>query len=374
MSPRFRSLLVTVALALLPVSQPAAGEPPVPAKTAAAGRPDARLIAGLIRQLGSPQFAAREAAAKQLEDIGDPALAALREAARGGDDPEVRRRAERLAERVEEAALARLFAEGVRLETVARDYKRAAAVFDRAVERGQKYFAPGPEAPSGDIPYLTDAFLHSARVRRQLEDFDKAGNAYQMAEYYANYNREKRGQIEREWSGMIRQLLAGWQEAVRKKVDADPVLSKAASDYPLVLLHSRRYAGGGYYRSAYSFLYGTAEEAKHYNDVQLLFDNGRRDRTFQLNMLVGQQNRAADLGAADFRRDPDPAQVPNAGNGSWQAQECRAAEGHVYLENVADDRGNNFYVLFQVVAVDRDSRYVAFLWRQLPGGKVVRRP
>jgi hypothetical protein len=44
----------------------------------------------------------------------------------------------------------------------------------------------------------------------------------------------------------------------------------------------------------------------------------------------------------------------------------------VYLERVRDDRGNNFYVLFQIVAVDKESRYMAFLWRKLPGGKIVK--
>ena len=57
----------------------------------------------------------------------------------------------------------------------------------------------------------------------------------------------------------------------------------------------------------------------------------------------------------------------------WRDEECKAVDGHVYLEKVEDDRGNRFFVLFQVVSVDEKSRYVAFLWRQLPGGKVVRR-
>ena len=43
----------------------------------------------------------------------------------------------------------------------------------------------------------------------------------------------------------------------------------------------------------------------------------------------------------------------------------------MYLERIRDNRGNNFYVLFKIVAVDKDSRYMAFLWRKLLGGKVV---
>lgn len=51
-------------------------------------------IARLIRQLGDDVFAKREAASKELDAIGEPALDALRKA--GADDAEVRRRAERL--------------------------------------------------------------------------------------------------------------------------------------------------------------------------------------------------------------------------------------------------------------------------------------
>jgi hypothetical protein len=52
-------------------------------------------VAALIKQLGDHKFAKREAASKELEDIGEPALAALRKAATSSDDLEMRRRAER---------------------------------------------------------------------------------------------------------------------------------------------------------------------------------------------------------------------------------------------------------------------------------------
>jgi hypothetical protein len=367
-------MLLVVPLVLVPANRRAAGEPPALGKAAPRGDPQAaQPVARLIRQLGSPRSAEREAATKRLEEIGEPALDALREAARGSNDAEVQRRAELLVDRLEEAALARLFAEGVRLEMVARDYKRAAAVFDQVIEQGTKRYASGPNASSGDIPFLTKAFLHSARVCRRLGELDKADRAYDRAEYYTSSDPERGRQIMRERSEMIGKLVSAWQEAVRKKMSADPALRKLASEYPLVVLHSRRYAGGRYLQSCYSFLYETADEGKHFNDVQLEFDNGRADCTFTLRMVTGQQNRVADLGSVDFRRDPDSGKVPNVGPGSWQAGECLAVAGHVYLENVADNHGNDFFVLFQVVAVDKDSRYVAFLWRKLPGGKVVRR-
>jgi uncharacterized protein (TIGR03067 family) len=53
-------------------------------------------IARLIKQLGDDSFEKREAASRELDAIGEPALAALRKAAASGDDPEIRRRAEKI--------------------------------------------------------------------------------------------------------------------------------------------------------------------------------------------------------------------------------------------------------------------------------------
>jgi uncharacterized protein (TIGR03067 family) len=64
-------------------------------------------IARLIKQLGDDAFANREAASKELDAIGAPALDALRKAA-SDDDAEIRRRAEQLFQvvtgRIHEAA------------------------------------------------------------------------------------------------------------------------------------------------------------------------------------------------------------------------------------------------------------------------------
>ena len=81
----------------------------------------------------------------------------------------------------------------------------------------------------------------------------------------------------------------------------------------------------------------------------------------------------ADLGKVDFAKDPDVKNIDLDGDGlnSWDPTNCKAIEGDVYVEKVRDEDGNNFYVIFQVVVVDKDSRYVAFIWRRLPGGKVV---
>lgn len=63
-------------------AKPAAPKPPAPAD-----------IPHLINQLGSDNFDAREAASRALDELGEPALEALRKAASGRADAEVRRRA-----------------------------------------------------------------------------------------------------------------------------------------------------------------------------------------------------------------------------------------------------------------------------------------
>src|SRR5438128_3756435 len=62
--------------------------------------PDPGVINKLIQQMGNPDFAERQAATKRLEGIGKPALPALREAAKNSEDAEIRRRAQRLVERL----------------------------------------------------------------------------------------------------------------------------------------------------------------------------------------------------------------------------------------------------------------------------------
>lgn len=91
MRPRSPWLLVPCGIALLTV--------PV-APLAAAGRADPPPVPRLIDQLGSADFAEREAATRALAEAGAPALPALREAA-VSPDPEVRRRAADLARLVE---------------------------------------------------------------------------------------------------------------------------------------------------------------------------------------------------------------------------------------------------------------------------------
>jgi hypothetical protein len=176
-------------------------------------------------------------------------------------------------------------------------------------------------------------------------------------------------------AGDIATLLPRWEKQLKADIAKDPALKALAAKYRPVLLYSRAYyAGGGYWQSTYSFLYETTDETRHHNDVQLQFDNGGHDKTFEINMTTNARNIVADLGPVDFTK---PVDLKKVDIDLWNPK-GEAIEGHVYIERVRDlrpdgTRGNNFYVLFKVITVDKRSRYMAFLWRRLPGGKVVRK-
>lgn len=323
----------------------------------------------LVKQLESAKLSEREAAAKGLRQIGEPALAKLGDALRSNKRPELRRRAEEVIRLIQEDAFEQILKEATHQEVVKKDYKKAAEILTRIIDQGKERLVDR-NAPPGEVPFLTEAYMRLARVRMKLGDSGGAANAYDRAVYYSNHNIAKRRQIEGECAKLLAGLIPGWEKAVREKIAKDPALKALAAKYPLVLLHSGRFAGGGYLQSAYSFIYETANAQKHGNDVQLLFDNGPGNRTFQVNMLTNQKNTVADLGKVDFNVDPLLKKDHPGGAGRQQAL---AVDGHVYLEKVEDTNGNRFFVLFKIVAVDDESRYMAFIWRRLPGGKIVRR-
>jgi hypothetical protein len=167
-------------------------------------------------------------------------------------------------------------------------------------------------------------------------------------------------------------LLKQWEKDVRERMEKDPNLKKLAAKYPLVLLHSHYlYGRWGCEQSSFSFNFESADPNIHGNRAQLQFNGPTNKIGFQ--KLADQQNLVVDLGVADFATDPDPRAItiddprilPSYG---------KAVEGHVYLERVRDAAGNDFYVVFQVVALEKErGRYLAFLWRKLPGGKVVKK-
>jgi RNA polymerase sigma factor (sigma-70 family) len=111
------------------VGDPGRDTPPAP-PAAGTERPrvDAARIERLIRQLGSSQFSEREAAGKALEAVGEPAYDALRAAAVASEDVEIRRRAEDLAQLIEQHWEVRRFeghTDGVAIVAFTPDGRRA---------------------------------------------------------------------------------------------------------------------------------------------------------------------------------------------------------------------------------------------------------
>lgn len=93
-----RIVAVAVCLLVLGCAQDAA---PPQAGHASGKDANTERIDKLVRQLGHDEFAKRQAAAKELEAIGEPALAALRQAAKSSDSLETQRRAEQLIRNIE---------------------------------------------------------------------------------------------------------------------------------------------------------------------------------------------------------------------------------------------------------------------------------
>jgi hypothetical protein len=86
----------------------------------------------------------------------------------------------------------------------------------------------------------------------------------------------------------------------------------------------------------------------------------------QVRCRVGQQKLLLDLGGTDFEKNTDLSKITI--DQAVTTAETKAIEGHVYLERVRDG-ANDYCVLFQIVAIDSEGRYMAYIWRELPGGK-----
>jgi hypothetical protein len=223
-------------------------------------------------------------------------------------------------------------------------------------------------------PAAAEKYLELARIHRKNGEFQEAADAYRRALNSVDtgmptIDEEMQKKVLAEWTDMVSGLLKTWEQAVKKIVEKDQTLQGLTAKYPPVVLNSRRYTDGNYMGSAYSFSHETGDPEKHKNRVELEFDNGRRDNTFQVNMLIDQQNLVTDLGEVDFKDFALPKNIDLTDKDKWRG-EAKAVTGHVYLEKVRDSKGDDFFALFQVIATDKDSRYVAFIWRRMPGGKV----
>lgn len=361
-----------VIILLMAIVSPLAAAPPDKSSKPADKKTDQAVLERLIRRLGSDSYADREEAMKELRRLGKPALEGLRTAAANSSNPEIRCRAAALVDRLLEAPYSKRYKEGVRLLEEKKDYRAAAARLKEAAEMYENDPAiPRPTTGRGDQPFLAEIYLRLARAHRGLEDYEAAARAYYYALRHYNHNQDKHNQIEHEGEEMIDGFLQKGKKIIKAKIEKDDALKALTAKYPVVILHSRRFTAGGYYHCSYSFIKETSDPEKHRNDVQIQFDNGSEGNTFQINMLGGQRNLAVDLGAVDFTKDPDPKKIDPDSDNFWSADGCKVVEGHVYLDRVRDDRGNKFYVVMQVIAADKESRYMAFIWRRLPGGKVV---
>ena len=268
--------------------------------------------------------------------------------------------------------LEKVYRDGVDELTKNKDYREAAELLGKVVK------AIDHRRPVSD-PLLSEVYAKLARSQRAAENYLGAAKAFDRSVYYSAENRNK---IEEEWRAMADGLLADYGKIVKDKIAKKPQFVALAKEFPLVVLHTRRYAGGYYQRSAYSFSAESSKEEDHGNGVQLLFDNSNVDQqkmdvygnVILVNNVGNQSNRIVNLGKVDFKNDPDPKKVlPKRWWKRWSSEQVKAAEGEVYLEHCADTTGNDFYVLFQVVAVEPESRYLGFVWRRLPGGTVVKR-
>jgi hypothetical protein len=105
---------------------------PLTFTASAENQPD---IPQLVRQLGSQQFAARQAATIILENLGGPALTELSKAAQGSD-PEVRWRAAELSQRISRRMEAARLLDSHPVHVVAQNILVVDAVADFAKETG----------------------------------------------------------------------------------------------------------------------------------------------------------------------------------------------------------------------------------------------
>jgi hypothetical protein len=166
-------------------------------------------------------------------------------------------------------------------------------------------------------------------------------------------------------------LMKQWEKDVREQMEKTASLKALTGKYPLVLLQSRSLYDMEYLRWGYDFVLETSDLSKA-KDAHVAFHNGSFPCGFDFNHSSHDSNLVVDLGKADFSKDPDPLKITIDDPAVLSRSVKKAVVGHIYLERIHDDWGNHFYVLFQIVAVDKDSRYMAFVWRRVPGGKIVK--
>jgi hypothetical protein len=123
--------------------------------TPAADKADAGRVAELVKQLGSAKFEERERATQTLDEIGLPALEALRQAAKS-DDAETRRRAQDLVSRIEKRGESAKILTATRVRLVYNDTPVAEAVADLAKKTGYPVTLYDPQNKLADRKVTLD--------------------------------------------------------------------------------------------------------------------------------------------------------------------------------------------------------------------------
>jgi hypothetical protein len=113
--------------------------------TTAAEKADAEKIAQLIEQMGSKSFTQREKAMQALDQIGAPALEALRKAAKSSD-PEISHRAAELVKKIEQQNQGERILAPSRIRLVYKDTPVPEAVADLAKKTGYNIVLQGDQS------------------------------------------------------------------------------------------------------------------------------------------------------------------------------------------------------------------------------------
>jgi hypothetical protein len=155
----------------------------------------------------------------------------------------------------------------------------------------------------------------------------------------------------------------------------DAKLKPLAAKYPLVLLAEIPVEGNNAgpgdavpTKTQFSFVHETMDFRKLSDGPDLRF---LADEEKSLAIQRRLRNFIVDLGKQDFEKNPDLEKI-TIDHPGLSGYGGTARDGHLYLQHINTRRGSDFYVVFQIVAVEKDGQYMAFLWRKLPGGKVVK--
>ena len=226
--------------------------------------------------------------------------------------------------------LEKVYRDGVDELTKKKDYRKAAELLGKVVK------AIDHRRPVSD-PLLSEVYANLARSQRAAENYLGAAKA-STGQSITLRRIEKRSRRNALWRMSSRRL----GKIVEEKIAKKPQFVALAKEFPLVVLHTRRYAGGGYQRSAYSFSTESSNPEDHGNGVQFLFDNSNVDQqkmdvygnVILVNNVGNQSNHIVNLGKVDFKTDSDPKKVePKRWWKRWSSEQVKAAEGEVYLEH-----------------------------------------